>query len=262
MFVSAQLTSLSDLEEQLQRRLPGDVVTLEIGAVRAIVRQADHPLPGERRCVARPLADVTVPLIDLPARRQRHRRRSRRAAPSSRSGATSRSRSARSAGPLPKSRSCGAQHSTARARVRATAAVGRPAAPRCMMRRTARTSQPPGALALLGRHWAATQARAVGIPHSVRPRRVTASSSSARSGVTAHMSTPTRSTCASGHRLGGRARLPVVHDGCCLLAVDDLVVVRLAGRIGSRSTATCAPCAQTRVCYPCSGNSTAGARSS
>jgi hypothetical protein len=52
------------------------------------------------------------------------------------------------------------------------------------------------------------------------------------------------------------------HVGRCLLAVDDLVVVRLAGRIGSRSTATCAPCAQTRVCYPCSGNSTAGARSS
>ena len=33
-FAFVQLTSLSDLEELLQRRLPGDVVTLEIGAVR------------------------------------------------------------------------------------------------------------------------------------------------------------------------------------------------------------------------------------
>jgi hypothetical protein len=33
-FAFVQLASLSDLEELLQRRLPGDVVNLEIGAVR------------------------------------------------------------------------------------------------------------------------------------------------------------------------------------------------------------------------------------
>ena len=43
-----QLASLSDLEELLQRRLPGDVVTLEIGAVRLRL------CPSAVRC--RPLA--------------------------------------------------------------------------------------------------------------------------------------------------------------------------------------------------------------
>jgi hypothetical protein len=41
-----QLSSLSDLEELLQRRLPGDVVTLEIGAVRLRL------CPSAVRCLA------------------------------------------------------------------------------------------------------------------------------------------------------------------------------------------------------------------
>jgi hypothetical protein len=46
IFAFVQLASLSDLEELLQRRLPGDVVTLEIGAVRLRL------CPSAVRCLA------------------------------------------------------------------------------------------------------------------------------------------------------------------------------------------------------------------
>ena len=180
-----------------------------------------------------------------PLKRQRRlearRHRSRRTARNSRCCAMSRSRSARSAGPLPKSRGCGAWPygcRAARAPLRAAAGCRPPAAFRRMChdgswRRFVRTARGWWAFTPLRRRGpgrGAEQARAVVHPHSVGSRPITPISSCAQSGAAVHQVTPMCSRCAfTLQQLAPRKSSPVVCVACRSLHRAHSVVLR-AGR--------------------------------